>query len=95
MKRSGVADLPLHGGRVPHWLAERMTKLGTAIAESIMLMSRLPVRVGDTLAADSVARMTAVVHEFDEHMSVLHGKSANGEVAITLNAPASSSKESA
>jgi TonB family protein len=48
------------------------------------LMSRLPVRVGDTLAADSVARMTAVVHEFDEHMSVLHGKSANGEVAITI-----------
>ncbi|MFY9558091.1 MAG: hypothetical protein WAV47_25555 [Blastocatellia bacterium] len=26
MKRSGVADLPLHGGRVPAWLAGRMTK---------------------------------------------------------------------
>src|SRR3990172_2315930 len=37
MKRSGFADLPLHGGRVPVWLAERMTKLGTAIAESILL----------------------------------------------------------
>ncbi|MEK6280160.1 MAG: DUF763 domain-containing protein [Acidobacteriota bacterium] len=36
MKRSGVADLPLHGGRVPPWLAERMTKLGTAIAETII-----------------------------------------------------------
>jgi uncharacterized protein len=36
MKRSGVADLPLHGGRVPHWLAERMTKLGTAISETIV-----------------------------------------------------------
>src|SRR5947209_9812487 len=36
MKRSGHADLPLHGGRVPSWLAERMTKLGTAIAESIV-----------------------------------------------------------
>jgi hypothetical protein len=36
MKRSGVADLPLHGGRVPGWLAERMTKLGTAITESII-----------------------------------------------------------
>jgi hypothetical protein len=35
MKRSGSADLPLHGGRVPAWLAERMTKLGTAIAESV------------------------------------------------------------
>ena len=37
MKRSGTADLPLHGGRVPAWLAERMTKLGTAISESILL----------------------------------------------------------
>src|SRR6266705_3406593 len=36
MKRSGVADLPLHGGHVPHWLAERMTRLGTAITETIV-----------------------------------------------------------
>ena len=35
MKRSGVADLPLHGGRVPPWLATRMETLGTAIAESV------------------------------------------------------------
>jgi|SRR5438270_4784285 len=37
MKRSGTADLPLHGGRVPPWLAERMTELGTAIAEQIVM----------------------------------------------------------
>src|ERR1700742_4153878 len=37
MKRSGIADTPLHGGYVPAWLAERMTKLGTAITESILL----------------------------------------------------------
>jgi hypothetical protein len=37
MQRSGYADLPLHGGRVPAWLAERMTRLGTAIAESVLL----------------------------------------------------------
>ena len=36
MKRSGVADLPLHGGRVPQWLAERMTQLGTAITEAVV-----------------------------------------------------------
>ena len=36
MKRSGVADLPLHGGRVPHWLADRMTRLGSAITETIV-----------------------------------------------------------
>lgn len=37
MKRSGTADLPLHGGHVPPWLASRMTKLGTAIAEQVIL----------------------------------------------------------
>src|SRR5213082_2406470 len=36
MKRSGVADLPLHGGRVPDWLAQRMTRLGAAITEAII-----------------------------------------------------------
>ena len=36
MKRSGIADLPLHGGRVPPWLAQRMTKLGSAITENIV-----------------------------------------------------------
>jgi hypothetical protein len=37
VKRSGTADLPLHGGRVPAWLAERMTELGAAIVENIVL----------------------------------------------------------
>src|SRR5690242_3633247 len=37
MKRAGTADLPLHGGRVPAWLANRMTMLGTAIAEHIVI----------------------------------------------------------
>jgi len=37
VKRSGFADTPLHGGYVPSWLAERMTRLGTAIVESILL----------------------------------------------------------
>src|SRR5438067_2724076 len=36
MKRSGIADLPLHGGRVPDWLAQRMTRLGAAITEAII-----------------------------------------------------------
>jgi len=37
MKRSGTADLPLHGGYVPIWLAERMAKLGLAIVQNILL----------------------------------------------------------
>ena len=36
-QRAGTADLPLHGGRVPVWLAERMARLGTVIAEAIIL----------------------------------------------------------
>lgn len=37
MSRTSYADLPLHYGRVPPWLAERMTKLGGAITEAIIL----------------------------------------------------------
>ena len=37
MKRSGSADLPLHYGYVPVWLAERMAKLGLAIVENILV----------------------------------------------------------
>src|SRR5437016_12836445 len=36
MRRSGTADLPLHGGRVPQWLADRMCRLGTGIIEAIV-----------------------------------------------------------
>src|SRR4026208_655818 len=36
MKRSGTADLPLHGGRVPQWLAQRMTALGPRLTEAIV-----------------------------------------------------------
>jgi hypothetical protein len=36
VKRSGSADLPLHGGRVPPWLGERMTRLGTVMTEAIV-----------------------------------------------------------
>ena len=34
--RSGSADLPLHGGRVPRWLAERMARLGAVISEAVV-----------------------------------------------------------
>lgn len=35
--KSGHADLPLHYGRVPEWLAQRMSLLGGAIVESIVI----------------------------------------------------------
>lgn len=36
MKKTGAADLPLHSGYVPRWLADRMTKLGTLIIEALV-----------------------------------------------------------
>ena len=36
-QRGGSADLPLHGGRVPKWLGDRMTRLGAVISEAIVL----------------------------------------------------------
>ncbi|RLE64545.1 MAG: DUF763 domain-containing protein [Thermoprotei archaeon] len=37
MKLSGVAKLPLHGGRVPRWLFNRMVKLAEAIVRVMVL----------------------------------------------------------
>jgi hypothetical protein len=35
-QRTGSADLPLHGGRVPAWLGQRMSTLGGIITEAIV-----------------------------------------------------------
>ena len=35
-RRTGSADLPLHGGHVPSWLATRMSRLGAVITEAIV-----------------------------------------------------------
>src|SRR5260370_1604943 len=35
-RRAGSADLPLHNGRVPAWLGQRMARLGAVIAEAII-----------------------------------------------------------
>jgi uncharacterized protein len=35
-RRAGSADLPLHGGHVPRWLADRMTRLGAVTCEAIV-----------------------------------------------------------
>jgi hypothetical protein len=50
MQRSGTADLPLHGGRVPTWLAERMMRMGAAISEAVIYnygMSEFLTRISD------------------------------------------------
>lgn len=37
VRRTGHADLPLHTGTVPRWLADRMMVLGTQITEALLL----------------------------------------------------------
>jgi hypothetical protein len=37
VRRTGSADLPLHSGRVPPWLASRMSQLGAIITQAIVL----------------------------------------------------------
>lgn len=37
MIRTGSTDLPLHGGKAPPWLFQRMVKLGGAISEAVIL----------------------------------------------------------
>jgi uncharacterized protein len=36
VQRTGTADLPLHGGRVPAWLGQRMSALGAIICQAIV-----------------------------------------------------------
>ncbi len=36
MERTGTTDLPLHGGKAPRWLFERMVRLSRAITETII-----------------------------------------------------------
>src|SRR5436853_3510811 len=36
VRRVGSADLPLHGGQVPKWLADRMTRPGAVMSQAIV-----------------------------------------------------------
>ena len=52
LKRSGHADLPLHTGVVPKWLADRMKLLGTQIVEALLInygKKEVLVRLSDPL----------------------------------------------
>lgn len=52
IKRSGYADLPLHTGTDPKWLADRMMRLGTLIIEALVLKygkKEVLIRLSDPL----------------------------------------------
>ena len=36
VQKTGVANLPLHHGQVPYWLANRMARLGAIITQAIV-----------------------------------------------------------
>jgi hypothetical protein len=59
-QRSGSADLPLHGGQVPKWLADRMTRLGAVMTEAV-------VHIGDHVGFDGgkLAQASRLVAKVD------------------------------
>jgi hypothetical protein len=61
--KSGTADLPLHGGHVPAWLADRMTELGMTIAEQVVLITGEPSSSRDCLIG---TRSDSKLHAYDK-----------------------------
>jgi uncharacterized protein len=68
MKRTGTADLPLHSGRAPAWLFERMTRLAPAIVEAIVA-DRGPHAVLERLSDPHWFQAFGCVLGFDWHSS--------------------------
>ncbi len=47
-RRAGSADLPLHNGRVPAWLGQRMARLGSVITEATSSCAAWRIRSGSS-----------------------------------------------
>ncbi|MEO7191559.1 MAG: hypothetical protein ABI051_10940 [Vicinamibacterales bacterium] len=60
MRRSGTADLPLHGGRVPAWLASRMT-IG------VLRRGLEAARLGHSDKLDGMKRLDRFVRAIEDH----------------------------
>src|SRR5262249_17930989 len=93
MRHSGTADLPLHSGQVPVWLRERMMKLGTAIAEAIVMQygtSELLSRLSDPFWFQALGSVMGMVwHSSGITTSVIGAlkrgiNSRSGELGITI-----------
>ncbi len=67
-RRAGYADLPLHGGKAPKWLFERMALLAPAIVEAIVL-ERGPAEVLRRLSDPFWFQAFGCVLGFDWHSS--------------------------
>src|SRR5262249_9924774 len=51
------------------------------------LMSRLPVREGDTLSQESVEQISTALRSYDEHLRVLFFPTEDGQVELRITAP--------
>ena len=68
MPRTGTATLPLHGGKAPPWLFDRMSKLAPAIVEALVL-ERGPAFVLERLTDPFWFQSFGCVLGFDWHSS--------------------------
>jgi TonB family protein len=55
------------------------------------LLSRLPMRAGDTMAEDSFDRISKAVRDYDEHLTVGRMMRPNGDLSIMIVAPGAQS----
>ncbi len=67
-RRTGYADLPLHSGRAPRWLFERMAQLAPAIVEAIVV-DRGPAAFLERLSDPYWFQAFGCVLGFDWHSS--------------------------
>jgi len=67
-RRTGYADLPLHSGRAPRWLFERMERLAPAIVEAVVL-DRGPAAFLERLSDPYWFQAFGCVLGFDWHSS--------------------------
>jgi uncharacterized protein len=67
-RRTGTADLPLHGGRAPKWLFDRMKLLAPAIVEAIVI-ERGPAAFLERLSDPHWFQAFGCVLGFDWHSS--------------------------
>jgi hypothetical protein len=51
------------------------------------LLSRLPVRVGDTLSAEAIRQTETAVHQYDEHLRFEYVSTADGQGELRIIVP--------
>ena len=66
---------------------KRIDIQGVTLASQEELLARLPVHVGDTLAADSMEKVEAAAKQFDEHLQLSMFTTHDGQVEIRIAAP--------